>query len=149
MSADHLTQMLAERKAAHGDFKEQFTVAQRLKNALPELDRLDAVQREALEMILHKVSRIVTGNANYGDHWDDIAGYATLIANMLRPVGITPPSTPFMELAKAPVRTPFMPQPTGPRHCVEKEHYRYCRVCDLDDSAQCTSAICPGRTDRT
>jgi hypothetical protein len=39
--------------------------------------------REALHMIAHKMGRIATGNPNIKDHWADIAGYATLIANLL------------------------------------------------------------------
>jgi len=41
-------------------------------------------QWEALEMIATKLSRIVNGNPNKIDNWDDIAGYATLVADRLR-----------------------------------------------------------------
>ena len=40
-------------------------------------------QREALEMIQHKVARILNGDPTYTDNWIDIAGYATLVANRL------------------------------------------------------------------
>lgn len=40
-------------------------------------------QWEALEMIVHKMGRIVNGNPNKIDHWVDIAGYATLVADRL------------------------------------------------------------------
>jgi hypothetical protein len=40
-------------------------------------------QWEALEMIVHKIGRIVNGNPDVTDHWVDIAGYATLIADRL------------------------------------------------------------------
>ena len=40
-------------------------------------------QREALEMIAHKLGRIVNGDPNYEDSWRDIAGYATLVADRL------------------------------------------------------------------
>jgi hypothetical protein len=33
---------------------------------------------ESLEMIAHKIGRILAGNENFHDHWDDIAGYAKL-----------------------------------------------------------------------
>jgi hypothetical protein len=36
------------------------------------------VHREALDMIALKLSRILSGQANFKDHWDDIAGYAKL-----------------------------------------------------------------------
>jgi hypothetical protein len=40
-------------------------------------------QREALEMIQHKVARILNGDPSYHDSWHDIAGYATLVADRL------------------------------------------------------------------
>ena len=40
-------------------------------------------QWEALEMILHKIGRIVNGNPDKVDHWVDIAGYAKLVAMRL------------------------------------------------------------------
>ena len=33
---------------------------------------------EALEMIAHKIARILSGDADYADNWVDIAGYAQL-----------------------------------------------------------------------
>ena len=44
---------------------------------------MDDDQREALEMIAHKIARILNGDPNYADNWIDIAGYATLVANRL------------------------------------------------------------------
>ena len=41
-------------------------------------------QWEALEMIVHKMARIVNGNPGKVDHWVDIAGYAKLIADRLQ-----------------------------------------------------------------
>lgn len=37
-----------------------------------------AAQREAMEMIVHKIGRIIHGNPHEADHWRDIAGYALL-----------------------------------------------------------------------
>lgn len=78
-------EVLEERRYAHGDFKLQATVAQELVNVINEhLDKkLSPEQHEALHMICSKVSRIVAGNENCRDHWVDIAGYATLIADHL------------------------------------------------------------------
>jgi len=36
------------------------------------------VQREALDQIAAKIARILCGDANYADHWHDIASYAQL-----------------------------------------------------------------------
>lgn len=47
---------------------------------------LAADQKEALEMIAHKVGRILNGDPNYDDSWIDIAGYATLVAKRLNSI---------------------------------------------------------------
>jgi len=39
---------------------------------------MSASHREALEMIAHKIGRILNGDPNYADSWHDIAGYAKL-----------------------------------------------------------------------
>ena len=36
-------------------------------------------------MIACKIARILSGDPNWRDHWDDIAGYATLVAERLGP----------------------------------------------------------------
>ena len=81
-----LDQILTERRAAHGDFSEHARITQNLKAMAANgvnwrESRLTSVQREAIEMILHKVGRIVAGDPNHRDHWDDIAGYARLAAD--------------------------------------------------------------------
>jgi len=40
-------------------------------------------QVEALDMICHKIGRIVNGDPNYADSWVDIAGYAKLVSDRL------------------------------------------------------------------
>jgi hypothetical protein len=44
---------------------------------------MQADQREALDMIAHKIGRILNGDPDYSDSWRDIAGYATLVADRL------------------------------------------------------------------
>ena len=41
-------------------------------------------QLEAIDMIIHKLGRIINGNPDKVDHWDDIAGYATLVSDRLK-----------------------------------------------------------------
>lgn len=75
--------LLCERQKTHGDFREHADITQYLKTVMKDRkkwDNLTASQREALEMIVHKIGRILAGNPSYKDHWDDIAGYATLVA---------------------------------------------------------------------
>lgn len=79
-------QLLAERRKTHGDYREHAEVTQEVLTiwkAHRNWDKLTYSQKETLHMIAHKVGRIVTGDPNVKDHWDDIAGYATLISQQL------------------------------------------------------------------
>ena len=83
---NHLDTILAERAAKYGSFASQAAFAQYLKTTLHEhrnWDELRDSQKEALEMIMHKISRILNGDPNYDDSWRDIAGYAELIVKEL------------------------------------------------------------------
>lgn len=78
--------ILAERRKTHGDFAEHARVAQNLKamahNSINWTETtLTPSQMEAVDMILHKIGRILAGNPSFKDHWDDIAGYAKLVAD--------------------------------------------------------------------
>jgi hypothetical protein len=77
---------LDERQHTHGDFAENARVMQAMKEVARSgvsWKHLTPVQREALEMIIHKVGRIVTGNPDVPDHWLDIEGYARLVRDRL------------------------------------------------------------------
>lgn len=78
--------VLTERGARYGKFVNHANVTQQLKNVMftfnPEL-RLAYDQKEALEMIAHKIGRIINGDPDYADSWVDIAGYAKLVADRL------------------------------------------------------------------
>jgi Domain of unknown function (DUF6378) len=82
-----LKTILEERGSEYGDFTEQAQISQALQDitrAGRSYTTMDSYQREALAMILHKISRIVNGNTRNVDSWADIAGYATLVANRLQ-----------------------------------------------------------------
>lgn len=49
----------------------------------PKWRSLDPDQKEALEMIVHKIGRILNGDPDYADSWHDIAGYAKLVEDRL------------------------------------------------------------------
>jgi hypothetical protein len=77
---------LAAHQNSHGDFTDNARIIQALKDAMhlePGWERLTSVQREALEMIIHKIGRILSGNPNVADHWHDIAGYAKLVEDRI------------------------------------------------------------------
>lgn len=73
--------LLVEREKTHGSFQLNAGISQQLKrimNTQVAWDKMDSRKREALDMIALKLSRILSGQANFKDHWDDIAGYAKL-----------------------------------------------------------------------
>ena len=79
---------LDARALDYGKFIEGAEVMQMLKrvvqNALNNRDKtLAHDQAEAMDMIIHKIGRIINGNPDVVDHWLDIAGYAQLVADRL------------------------------------------------------------------
>ena len=70
--------VLKERGDRYGTFSTHAEISQQLKSIVLS-DKLSPSQREALEMICHKIARIVNGDPSYDDSWKDIAGYAELI----------------------------------------------------------------------
>lgn len=81
---NELTTILADRKKTHGDWVEHATCTQEIKAVMSRYrnhDKLVPSEIEALEMIAHKIGRILTGDPHFEDHWRDIAGYATLAAD--------------------------------------------------------------------
>ena len=79
---------LDARAVDYGKFIEGAEVMQMLKrvvqNALSNRDKtLAHDQAEAMDMIIHKIGRIINGNPDVVDHWLDIAGYAQLVADRL------------------------------------------------------------------
>ena len=85
---DQVDETLDARAVEYGKFIEGAEVMQMLKrvvlNALNNRDKtLAHDQAEALDMIIHKIGRIINGNPDVVDHWLDIAGYAQLVADRL------------------------------------------------------------------
>ena len=77
---------LTARGHRYGEFKEHAEVTQSIKIAM-RIGRnwynLTHDKREALEMIAHKIGRILNGDPNYKDSWHDIVGYAKLVDDTL------------------------------------------------------------------
>lgn len=75
------TDLLKERDTTHGSFVINSRVGQKLKDVVrsePTYQNLPLLHREALDFIFSKVGRIMAGQYDFDDHWDDIAGYAKL-----------------------------------------------------------------------
>ena len=81
-----INETLQERGKRYGEFKDHAYIAQNIKDRIRVGNwfQLESDQQEALEMIAHKIARILNGDPNYDDSWHDIAGYATLVADRLR-----------------------------------------------------------------
>lgn len=78
--------ILAERGSRYGSFKSHATITQALKTEMknsPKWGCLSDSQKEALEMIAHKIGRILNGDPNYLDSWIDIVGYTQLVIDEL------------------------------------------------------------------
>ena len=85
---DATTAILEERGKRYGAFTGHAEVTQGLKTLIyhglqKRRQVLAADQMEALDMICHKIGRIVNGDPDYADSWADIAGYARLVADRL------------------------------------------------------------------
>jgi len=73
---------LEERGNRYGDFYEHARITQNIKSTMvdsPNWDKITPAMKEALEMIAHKIGRILNGDPNYKDSWHDIIGYTRLI----------------------------------------------------------------------
>lgn len=78
--------LLTERGKTHGDYSRHADVTQTFKTLQRRLQvrSLTVEEQEALDMIFHKLGRIITGNPHIRDHYDDIAGYATLASKSIK-----------------------------------------------------------------
>lgn len=85
---DNIDKVLAERGSRYGKFESHATIAQCLKRDIEAWRKQQGTvfvpdQQEALDMICHKIARIINGDPDYADSWVDIAGYAKLVADRL------------------------------------------------------------------
>lgn len=77
---------LAERGGRYGDFREQGRITQNLKRAMhdsPNWAALPSYMKEGLDMIQHKISRMLNGEILYDDNIHDILGYGKLMQDRM------------------------------------------------------------------
>ena len=82
---------LQERGSRYGEFHEHARITQNIKRAMhdsPNWDELPDDMKEALEMVAHKVGRVLNGDPDYADSWHDIIGYTRLIEQRLGGVSL-------------------------------------------------------------
>ena len=76
--------LLREREKTHGDYSKSAAISQNMKRTYRQGgSQLSLEMMESLDQICFKMARISCGDAFYIDHWRDIAGYATLVADLL------------------------------------------------------------------
>lgn len=86
MSNNNVAQILEQRGNRYGTFEQNALTTQSLKEVMrcsPNYtsNLLANEHKEALDMIFHKIARILNGDPNYDDSWVDIAGYAQLVVD--------------------------------------------------------------------
>ena len=81
-AAPTLDEVLTARNGVHGDFDDDASTSQDLKRVIragTNWEEMPAVHREALEQMMTKVGRILAGDFNHVDHWQDLQGYPRLV----------------------------------------------------------------------
>lgn len=81
-----VTETLKERGMKYGSFEGHACISQDLKTTMHKSlnwDTLPPNMKESLEMIAHKIARILNGDPMYKDSWHDIIGYTKLIDDTL------------------------------------------------------------------
>ena len=81
-----IDKVLTERGNRYGAFKDGANIMQQLKAVMRSTDgweRLTDSQKEALEMIQHKIGRVLNGDPTYVDNFIYISGYSQLIVSEL------------------------------------------------------------------
>lgn len=79
--------LLVDRQSTHGSFEENARVSQALKQLLRATNgwgNLTDVERESMDMIALKFSRILSGRSMEKQHWEDVVGYGKLVEEHCR-----------------------------------------------------------------
>jgi hypothetical protein len=80
--------LLNERGTTHGSFADNARYAQHLRafwRTSPSWESMPLEHREALDQFAGKLSRILSGQSMFRDHFLDVAGYASLAAEVCDP----------------------------------------------------------------
>ncbi|MDH3375384.1 MAG: hypothetical protein OEQ39_00235 [Gammaproteobacteria bacterium] len=80
-----VNETLNERGSRYGGYPAMAAKIKNLQDAAsgPGYVKLQPFQQHAVDMILVKLGRILTGDPYYVDNWHDIEGYARLVAEAL------------------------------------------------------------------
>ena len=84
--------VLKARGSLYGDIGVVSMISQKMKDEFylalsletePKYEEINAIIMECSEMIIHKLSRVASGNPYYLDNFRDISNYAQLVVNKL------------------------------------------------------------------
>ena len=81
-----IKQVLEQRGNRYGSFEDNAATVQALKDICkksPSWQTMEPFHKEAIEMVLHKLARILNGDCNYIDSYKDIIGFTQLVINIL------------------------------------------------------------------
>lgn len=84
---DTISNMLKERGSRYGNFGTHALITQDLKKVLDRNGNyaiMPPYMKECIDMIFHKIGRIVNGNPYYEDSWVDIIGYTQLVLDLIK-----------------------------------------------------------------
>lgn len=82
----NIDETLKERGSRYGEFADHAEIVQNIKDAMAvgkNWPTIDDDMKEALEMVAHKIGRILNGDPYYIDSWTDIIGYTRLVEKRL------------------------------------------------------------------
>ena len=85
-ASQNINDTLIERGSRYGKFRNHANISQDLKYVMHNTNNWGTMsndKRESLDMIVHKMGRILNGDPEYADSWIDLAGYATLVVKNL------------------------------------------------------------------
>lgn len=133
---------LTERGTRYGEFPKHAAITQGIKSVMqrtPNWEKLHHDQKEALEMVAHKVGRILNGDPNYIDSWHDIIGYTRLVEQRLEKEQATQKTSAFdpnrattFGPLKAPGTDPSSAAPNGVGAERPRADACNCPVCTLE-----------------
>lgn len=88
--------IIIERSSTHGVFKDSAVFVQMVKAHMrkcPKWGELTWTQQEALDMVIHKMGRILHGDPLFFDHWVDAQNYLKLVTDEMRALECSNTST--------------------------------------------------------
>jgi len=78
--------ILEDREPKYGDYQANAHLIQQLKRQVRGMTgwgKMTPDKQQSIDMIFTKIGRIITGDSDLKDSWDDIIGYAELIVTKI------------------------------------------------------------------